>query len=267
MINWTDEVLKMNWKVSPSYRFSSPNSELRTPNCGVSSPNSEPRTPNVSASIVSLDEALRHAESSPPGKVLFEGERTGRIPSYVAGWMASHRIGGVVLDGANRFDPYTVSSFAKRASISPEILLKKIRIARAFTCYQMATLMGEKLTQLFKQEHTIAQRPWVILLGPIATFLDEDVPERDVGPLFERSLKKLQILAEEGVSFFLFQDIIPARSKRAYLMKRLFQFSSFVWKIYLDDDGAKVALEKQPIGFPIAINPSPHSLLPLEGAE
>jgi hypothetical protein len=191
---------------------------------------------------VSLDEMLSQVEFSPPTRVLFGGEGTGAISSYVAGWMASHRIDVIVLDGANRFDPYAVSSFARKESISPESLLKRIRIARAFTCYQMATLMGEKLKSAVAQ----AQKPWVILLGPITTFLDEDVPEREVRPLFERSLKKVEILAEEGVPFFLFQAMLPFRSKRAYLMKRLFQFAHLVLRINVDDEGPKVTLEKGP---------------------
>jgi hypothetical protein len=33
-------------------------------------------------------------------------------------------------------------------------------------------------------------------------------------------------------------------SRRAYLAKRLFQFSDLVWKISLDDEGPKMILEK-----------------------
>jgi hypothetical protein len=148
----------------------------------------------------------------------------------------------IVLDGANRFDPYAVSSFARKESISPENLLKRIQIARAFTCYQMATLMGEKLKSAIAQ----AQKPWVILLGPITPFLDEDVPEREIRPLFERSLREVEILAEKGVPFFLFQAMLPSRSKRAYLIKRLFQFAHLVLRINVDDEGPKVTLEKGP---------------------
>jgi hypothetical protein len=190
-----------------------------------------------------------------PKKILFWGERAGAISSYVAGWMAGKGIDVIVLDGANRFDPYMVSSFAKKALIPPEGLLKRIRIARAFTCYQMATLMGEQLPSLLRQGGTTAQpkKPWVILLGPVTPFLDEDVPEREVRPLFERSLRKIEEMATEGTPFLLFQPNSPFAkggmgglkdSKRMYLMRRLFQFSDLVWRIGLDDQGTKMILEK-----------------------
>jgi hypothetical protein len=162
---------------------------------------------------ISLDEIFSQLaltgpndQSDLPRKILFWGEGAGEISSYVAGWMAGQGIDVIVLDGANRFDPYMVSSFAKKVSVLPEDLLKKIRIARAFTCYQMATLVEERLVSLLRQEGSIAQlhKPWVILLGPITTFLDEDVPEREVRPLFERVLRKVERMAMEGISFFLF---------------------------------------------------------------
>jgi hypothetical protein len=210
-----------------------------------------------------------------PKKVLFCGERAEEISSYVAGWMAGKGIEVIVLDGANRFNSYTVSSFARRELISPEKLLKSIRIARAFTCYQMATLMGERLVSLIhartvgaihactpkcgvsaRRHESPLQRRWVILLGPLTTFLDEDVPEREVRPLFERSLRKIEGMASRGVPFLLFQSNPPSppsrkggeggfmNSKRAYLMRRLLQFSNEAWKIDLDEEGPKMILEK-----------------------
>ncbi len=165
----------------------------------------------------------------------------------MAGWLAGKGIEVIVLDGANRFNSYTVSSFARRALIPPEKLLKSIRIARAFTCYQMATLMGEQLTLLLRRKGTteLPQKPWVILLGPLTTFLDEDVPEREVRPLFERSLRKIEEMASRGIPFLLFQSSEFSDLKRAYLMRRLFQFSNLVWKISLEDQELKVILEKE----------------------
>ena len=230
--------------------------KLRTPNSGLRT--LWKRDPKLTTLPLALDEILSQVQSSTPRKVLFWGERVGEISSYVAGWLAGKGIAVIVLDGANRFDPYAVSSLARRAWIPPEKLLKSIRIARAFTCYQMATLMGEPLTSLLRREGAteLRQRPWVILLGPLTTFLDEDVSEREVRPLFERSLKKIEGMASEGVPFFLFQSHSPnptlrkggeggfMSSKRAYLMGKLFQFSNETWKVDLDGEGPKMILEK-----------------------
>lgn len=205
----------------------------------------------------SLDEILSHlpltgphVRSDLPGKVLFWGEGVEEISSYVAGWMAGQGINVIVLDGANRFNPYMVSSLAKKVSIPPEKLLKQIRIARAFTCYQMAALMKEKLASLLREEETISpfKKPWVILLGPIATFLDEDVPEREAQCLFERSLRKLEGMSGRGIPFLIFQPSVPSHSKRASLMRSLLQFSDLVWKMNLDDGEPKMVLQKRPTG-------------------
>ncbi len=183
----------------------------------------------------------------PLRKILFWGEGTGEIASYAAGWMVGRGMEVIVLDGANRFNPYIVSSFARKASISPEEILKRIRIARAFTCYQMATLVGERLPAFLEKGRGEAQagRPRVILLGLLTTFLDEDVPERESSLLFERALGKVGEMAEEGVSFFLFQPSVPFGSKRASLMKRLSQFSDRSWKMTWEDQGPRLILERE----------------------
>jgi hypothetical protein len=222
----------------------------------------------------SLDEVLSQLILTHPfpKKVLFWGDGAGGISSHVAGWMAGRGADVILVDGANRFNPYTVSSFARNVLIPPEKLLRRIRIARAFTCYQMATLMGERLVSLLREEGAAGrlQKPWVILLGLLTTFLDEDVPEREVRPLFERSLRKVEGLVMEGIPFFLFQpSVSPAplespatppfltgftrgrlgrliEPRRVYLTRGLFQFSELVWRISLDDEGPKMILEKGP---------------------
>jgi hypothetical protein len=225
------------------------------------------------------------AQAASPRKVLFWGETAGEISSYVAGWLAGKGIDVIVLDGANRFDPYMISSFARKTLIPPERLLKRIRIARAFTCYQMAIMIGERLYSLLRQEGATgpSENRWIILLGPVTPFMDEDVSEREVRPLFERSLRKIEEMALIGIPFLLFQSSIlhspfppsmkgghrhlhPPKqsfcrgqaevddgagrlgglmdSKRAYLTRRLFQFSNLVWKISLEDDEPRIVLEK-----------------------
>lgn len=183
----------------------------------------------------------------PLRKILFQGEGAGGIASYAAGWMAGRGMDVIVLDGANRFNPYIVSSFARKTLISPEEVLKRIRIARAFTCYQMATLVGERLPIFLEKERGEAQagKPRVILLGLLTTFLDEDGAEREIFPLFERALSKVGKMAEEGVPFFLFQPSVSFGSKRSSLMKRLSQFSDMSWRIAWEDKGLRITLERE----------------------
>jgi hypothetical protein len=122
----------------------------------------------------------------------------------------------------------------------------------------MTALVEEKLISLLKKEERAAPfpSPRVILLGPVTPFLDEDVSEREVRPLFEKLLRKVEEMARGGVSFFFFQPNPPSPpfakggvgglvdSRRAYLARRLFQISDLVWKISLEDEGAKLILEK-----------------------
>ena len=124
-----------------------------------------------------------------------------------------------------------------------------------------------ELSALFQADDGVARtsKPWIILLGWVTTFLDEDVPEREVKPLFEKVSEKgggdgrrgnsvpfLSVLAlsqnhsgketsknspKGGVGRFM-------GSKRDYLMKRLSQVSNLVLKVSLEDDGPKLVLEK-----------------------
>jgi hypothetical protein len=94
------------------------------------------------------------------------------------------------------------------------------------------------------------------------------VPEREVRPLFERSLRKIEGMASGGVPFLLFQSSVFSESsphspsvssrtdfrkgrmggfrdsKQVYLTRRLFQFSNLIWRISLEDQEPKVILEK-----------------------
>jgi len=47
--------------------------------------------------------------------------------------------------------------------------------------------------------------------------MDEDVSEREVRPLFERSLKKIEEMAMKGVPFLLFQPSIFSKSPLSLL--------------------------------------------------
>jgi len=71
-----------------------------------------------------------------------------------------------VLDGGNRFNAYTVAQALRQHTEQVEAVLGRIRIARAFTCYQVAALLAE----------TPALPEPTVALDLLATFRDESVP-------------------------------------------------------------------------------------------
>ena len=90
-----------------------------------------------------------------------------------------------VLDGGNRFDARGITRKLRRGSRDFYLPLKRILLSRAFTYYQMVTLL----------EETGPLTIPVLLLDLLATFYDESVhlPERCC--LLEHALARLKSLA------------------------------------------------------------------------
>ncbi len=177
---------------------------------------------------------------SPFPKTLFWGEGTVVLSSYLAGLVAASGMKPIFVDGANGFDPYIVSRFARRRSLVPAHLLKEVVVARAFTCYQLFTLIRERLEAMIDSYHN----PLVILLGPITTLLDEDVPEQEVNLLFRGVIEKLDELNPKGLPFLLMQPPVPSRSRRGHLLKRLSRWSDMVVRAMGEEGRLKLVLER-----------------------
>jgi hypothetical protein len=87
-----------------------------------------------------------------------------------------------VLDGGNRFNAYTV---ARAARGRPDIL-ERISVSRAFTCYQVLSLL----------ESTAAAHAPFVVLDMLHTFYDESVPVGERKRLLRACLTGLQRLAK-----------------------------------------------------------------------
>ncbi|MBE0521474.1 MAG: hypothetical protein IBX39_04315 [Candidatus Methanoperedenaceae archaeon] len=51
------------------------------------------------------------------------------------------------MDGWNSFNPYALSRMAKSAGVAPKKILSRVHVARAFTEYQMTSLVEVKAPQ------------------------------------------------------------------------------------------------------------------------
>ena len=98
------------------------------------------------------------------------------------------------LDGANAFDPFTLSRLARASGVSPRTVLEAIRVSRAFTCHQMARLVTERLTPAYQASQTRT----IIVSGPLEAFYDETVPFSEAARLAREMAAALHRLARRG---------------------------------------------------------------------
>jgi len=119
-------------------------------------------------------------------------------------WLATRGERPLVFDGGNRFDGYFVARMARRMAPRPELALGRMRLSRAFTCYQLAQLI----------EKADASLSPMLILDLLNTFYDESIPLRDVERLLTQVISHLKRLAAVG------PVIVGAREPRTMVKER-----------------------------------------------
>jgi hypothetical protein len=178
-------------------------------------------------------------------KALILGERPEKLTVYLSALAASLGVKVLVADGANAFDPYVVSKFARKEGIPPAELLKKISVARAFTCHQLATLIRERLDPLVPA----GVGSLVVFLGPCTMFFDEDVPGEEAALLFRKTLAKVQEMGQKGVFFLMSQSFYKFNHRRSFLLRELVRFADAVLKLKSSAESLQVVLDKPPLAL------------------
>jgi hypothetical protein len=181
----------------------------------------------------------------PVRKALLVGERPESLTVYLSAFAASVGFKVVAADGANSFDPYMISKFARKERLQPDELLKKISVARAFTCHQLSTLIRERLDSVVSSGGPCL----VVFLGPCTMFFDEDVPGEEAALLFRKTLSKVEEMSERGVFFLMSQSFSGFNKRRSFLLRDLARFSDAVLKLKSSSDVLQVILDKPPLTF------------------
>lgn len=179
-------------------------------------------------------------------KALVMGERPERFAVYLSALAAFLGFRVLVADGANTFDPYLISRFARRENLSPPTLLKKIFVARAFTCHQFVTLIREHLEPLLCPE----TYSLVVLLGPGNMFFDEDVPGEEAVFLFRQILAQINKMVGEKVFFLLSQSRRGINQRRIFLLRELYRVADVVLNLKPAAEDLQIIFAKPPLTLP-----------------
>ncbi len=142
--------------------------------------------------------------------------------------LAARGLSPRLFDGGNRFDAYFVARLARRLTPDPRAVLQRLRLSRAFTCFQLAELI----------ENAPASPDPLFVLDLLATFYDESVPLREVERLLTATLAHLKRLALAG------PVVIGARPPQAHtrpgrqvLLEVVETAADAVWRLRLPSPG------------------------------
>jgi len=141
------------------------------------------------------------------------------------------------LDGANRFDPLLISRLARQRGIDASEFNRRIRVARAFTCFQLTELLARVPRFLGK----FAADALIVTALPDLYF-DEDVREHDAVVSFRRALDALRALGPLPLSVAVFSDATSFETPRRAMFTQLTAQAAELWRSALDEATRKLRL-------------------------
>jgi hypothetical protein len=104
-----------------------------------------------------------------------------------------------VIDGAMRFNSYTLSTMAKLLHIPAKKLLQKTSVTRSFTAFQTEAAVTEKLPRFLKETHC----PLVVILGLLDTYYDEQVKPNECKQSLMRIFDTFQTITKNNTHILI----------------------------------------------------------------
>ena len=121
----------------------------------------------------------------------------------------------IFVDGGNTFRLYQISKMAQSQGLVPVQVLKQISVARAFTAYQMISLMTDKLSeQLQRKDAKLA-----IISDIAGLFLDEDIADEEAQIIYEYSVRSLHSIAKQEQVILVATCLPHGYTKRAVALQ------------------------------------------------
>jgi len=150
----------------------------------------------------------------------------------------------IFVDGGNTFRLYDVSYLAQLHKLYPMDVLNRIFISRAFTAYQMTSLIFEWLQRTVEK-----YRSKLVIISDIARlYLDKDVPKRESVDVFNQLTSYLAKFAERN-QMVVVTTLLPNRASRQsmFLKAIICGRANVVASVELSKYGRQFTLEKHPL--------------------
>jgi hypothetical protein len=149
----------------------------------------------------------------------------------------------VFVDGGNTFRLYEASRIAQLHQLDPKQVLQRIYISRAFTAYQMTSIIQQKLKETVQRLNSK-----LVIISDIAElFLDKDVPVSEAKEIFNQLTLYLSEFAKENQTIIIATNPTRGYSRRhSYLHTTICSRAKTVIAVKPSKFGQQFLLEKHP---------------------
>ena len=137
------------------------------------------------------------------------------------------------LDGANQISPLLLARFARERDLDSSSVNSLIRVARAFTCFQLTELVRRVPKTLEKCPADV-----LIVTALPDLYFDEDVQDRPARASFEHALEGLQQLAPLQLPIAVFSDATSFKTRRHDFFKKLRNQADHIVKVESDSESS-----------------------------
>lgn len=149
----------------------------------------------------------------------------------------------VFIDGGNTFRLYHIARLAQLHHLNPKETLERVFISRAFTAYQLTSLIMEKLEESIK-----VYNAKIVIISDIAgAFLDSDVPLEEAQNVYNQILSYLSNFAKKYKIIVIATYLPYERSRRnSSLQEMTFTKADVLLEFTKTPYTREVSLEKHP---------------------
>jgi hypothetical protein len=129
---------------------------------------------------VGMESAVGRLRQQPAATHLLNGHSSVYTGSLLIGAATNQAV--AIIDGATRFNSYTLSRIAAALQRSPKALLRQTYVTRSFTAFQTEAAITTKLVHFLR----IVPCRLVVILGLLHTYYDEQVTPHECGQSLRR---------------------------------------------------------------------------------
>lgn len=197
----------------------------------------------VSSGIPELDNLLGGFKAGEVTLVDGNSSRIAELPNQLC--ISTYRTfqgETIYIDGGMCANPYTIARYARMMELDQREALDSVVISRAFTVYQLSSLVQDLLEPLLQKKN-----PRTLLIGMLpALYLDSDVPAQEAETLLKQDLEKIQDLTKKYqlITVFTNLDAMPLSPSRG-LGKILYESVNEVVRMKEFEHGTSLELVKR----------------------